>query len=327
MDNTSQLRLEYVDLCKVFAMFLVTMAHCAQKLSGNLFPEMILSKDLFISFNMPLFMIASGFVMNLSKIRATPVVDFITAKFVRLIVPMTTWFIVLYIVMYPRYVCYWDAYWFLSAMFICFVTIKILSKLIIFDVPLCFTSIIVLTIIPFTFLERSCFMIPYLFTGYYLRRFISQINIVVVVFLFLVYCLMYYFWDVRYSIYNSPFFICSITLDSLFSLVFRFLIGAIGGIALIGLMRIIVERVNGKWIKKVAKYGQYTLVFYTMSFVLNALLDRLVWRIGYVTRPEVLDLVAGGVSLLMMMLMYFFQKGIENNKILCLLTGVSYQYN
>ncbi|MBQ3769718.1 MAG: hypothetical protein II866_12125 [Prevotella sp.] len=116
-------------------------------------------------------------------------------------------------------------------------------------------------------------------------------------------------------------------MDSLFSLVFRFLIGAIGGIALIGLMRIIVERVNGKWIKKVAKYGQYTLVFYTMSFVLNALLDRLVWRIGYVTRPEVLDLVAGGVSLLMMMLMYFFQKGIENNKILCLLTGVSYRYN
>lgn len=51
------MRLVHIDFCKFFAMFLVTMAHCSQQISGEQFPNLLLSKDSFISINMAIFMI------------------------------------------------------------------------------------------------------------------------------------------------------------------------------------------------------------------------------------------------------------------------------
>ena len=73
-------RLEYLDFCKVLAIFLVTMAHCAQQLSGSKFPDLMLTKDSFISVNMAVFMLASGFVMNIDKMRKTSTKDFLISK-------------------------------------------------------------------------------------------------------------------------------------------------------------------------------------------------------------------------------------------------------
>ena len=76
-------RLNYIDFAKVFAMFIVTIGHCAQSISGCTFPNLIITKDLFISIHMPIFMIASGFVLNLDKIRAEKTSNFIISKFKR----------------------------------------------------------------------------------------------------------------------------------------------------------------------------------------------------------------------------------------------------
>lgn len=69
-------RKDYIDICKVVAMFMVTWAHCAQQISGMMFPKLLVSKDSFISVNMAIFMIASGLVMNLPKMRSTPFWEF-----------------------------------------------------------------------------------------------------------------------------------------------------------------------------------------------------------------------------------------------------------
>ena len=67
----------------------------------------------------------------------------------------------------------------------------------------------------------------------------------------------------------------------------------------------------------VAKFGRYTLVFYTMSFVLNAILARMLWRTdGFVITPGLLDVLALSISALMMILMYYFQVVIEKNSVL-----------
>lgn len=77
------MRITYIDFCKVFAMFLVTMAHCAQQLSGEIFPPLLVTKDAFISFNMAVFMTASGFVMNVDKMRISAIVDYLWSKTIR----------------------------------------------------------------------------------------------------------------------------------------------------------------------------------------------------------------------------------------------------
>lgn len=87
------MRLVHIDFCKVFAMFLVTMAHCAQQLSGETFP-LLVSKDAFISFNMAVFMTASGFVMNVDKMKNSSVADYLCSKTIRLLLPMTAWFLI-----------------------------------------------------------------------------------------------------------------------------------------------------------------------------------------------------------------------------------------
>jgi fucose 4-O-acetylase-like acetyltransferase len=105
-------RLEYLDFCKVLAMFMVTMAHCAQRLSGEQFPSFLVSKDSFISVNMAIFMIASGFVMNIDKMKSIMTKDYILSKVYRLLVPMTVWFLVICIVSKHLILShYWSYYW------------------------------------------------------------------------------------------------------------------------------------------------------------------------------------------------------------------------
>ena len=70
-------RIAYLDFIKILAMFIVTIEHCAQSLSIQMFPEKIIPNDFFIATHMPLFMIASGFVLNFDKIRATPLKEYI----------------------------------------------------------------------------------------------------------------------------------------------------------------------------------------------------------------------------------------------------------
>ena len=307
-------------------MFMVTWAHCAQQISGMMFPRLLVSKDSFISVNMAIFMIASGLVMNLPKMRSTPFLEFFYSKVLRLLVPMTIWYFLLMMTLYPKRLDYWEAYWYLSAMFICLITIRLLAQVITSTFMICLLSIIVLLIIPFLEFERSCYMMPFLWVGYALRFLINRIDNKVLLLLVALYGILYYYWDVRYSIYNCPFHICDVSQNSILSMIFRFVIGSVGSIAVISLIRIMVESDRFKWIKILAKYGQYTLVFYTMSFVLNAILARLMWHIGvYITTPGLLDFISCIISLIMMVIMYYFQKIIENNSVICKLLGVIYR--
>lgn len=202
-------RLDYLDFCKVFAMYLVTIAHCAQQLSGSKFPDLLVSKDSFISINMAIFMIASGFVMNTEKMKTTSTMEYLWSKVIRLLLPMTTWYLVMCIVTkkIPTLPVYWSQYWYLGAMFVCLSTIKLLSNFIRRILLVCLTSIIILSLIPMISFERSCYMIPFLWLGYSLRFFINKINWTIAFFLLAFYGILYYIWDITNSIYISPFHI------------------------------------------------------------------------------------------------------------------------
>ena len=217
-------------------------------------------------------------------------------------------FFLLSIVIYSKTLNYWDAYWYLSALFICFLIIKMLTCIVPSSVSVHFvflTSTMLLMLFSVSFFEYSSFMMPFLWFGYFLRNMIDKIGIKLMLFLLILYGILYRFWDVSYSIYNAPFNICKFEQQSFFSLVYRFLIGAIGGVVFITFIRLIVRIRQDGIISHLSKYGQYTLVFYTMSFVLNAILARFVCHFElYIFQPFILDVISFGTSACMMVLMY-----------------------
>ena len=319
MERIPSHRFEFIDFCKVFAMYLVTVAHCAQQLSGCKFPNFFFSKDSFISVNMAIFMIASGFVMNTEKMKVTRTFDFLLSKAFRLLLPMTIWYLVICVVTWkmPSLPVYWSQYWYLGALFVCLSVIKVLTNIIPRLPLVCLTSILILSLIPMISFERSCYMIPFLWAGYGLRFIISKINWSVSIGLLALYGILYWFWDISYSIYISPFHIWNVNAPSIDALLFRFLIGVVGSVVIISFSRLLIDRKGFMWMKFIARFGRYTLVFYTMSFVLNAILARFMWHIDYfVTTPGILDLVAFVISALMMVIMYYFQVLIEKNDVL-----------
>ncbi len=310
-------RIVYIDLCKVFAIYLVTFAHCSQQISGEQFPNLLLSKDSFISINMAIFMICSGFVMNVEKIKAASTKGYLLAKAQRLLLPMVGWYLVMCAVLFtaPRFTICWSIYWYLGSMFICLTLIKLLLN-VISNVPVvCFLSILILTLMPMISFERSCYMIPFLWTGYGLRYFIEKVNKFAVAGLLFSYGVMYYFWDISYSVYVTPFHILDADMETFFAMLFRFIIGIVGGIGFIGLLRFLIDTKGFGWMKVIAlKQGRYTLAFYTMSFVLNAILVKALCRVNwFVTTPGWLDFISLVVTTLMILLMYFVQKQLEKN--------------
>ena len=310
-------RVLYIDLCKVFAIYLVTFAHCSQQLSGEKFPSLLLSKDSFISINMAIFMICSGFFMNIEKIKATSTKDYLLSKAQRLLLPMTGWYLVMCAVLLttPKFTICWSIYWYLGSMFICLTLIKLLLNVVSNVYVVCFLSVLILTLMPMISFERSCYMIPFLWTGYGLRFFIEKVNKYAVAGLLFSYGVMYYFWDISYSIYVTPFHIWNADMNAFAAMLFRFIIGVVGGIAFIGLIRFLIDTKGFGWMKVIAlKFGRYTLAFYTMSFVLNAILFKALCHINwFVSTPGLLDFISLVVTTLMIMLMYFVQKQLEKN--------------
>ena len=316
--KSARKRLEYLDVSKVLAICLVTFSHCAQQLCGEKFPNLLVSKDAFISINMAIFMIASGFVMNIDKMRATPTKDYILQKAYRLLLPMTAWYAVICVVTSsaPSFPFYWSLYWYLGAMFVCLLLVKLLTIFISRTLWICILSILILSLLPMISFERSCYMIPFLWVGYGLKLIIDHISKLAITILILAYGVLYYFWDVSYSIYVTPFHIWNVGTDSLLALLFRFSIGVTGGVATICLLRTLMEYKTFRWLKRIAKYGPYTLAFYTMSFVLNAMLVRVLWHTNwFISTPGLLDLASLVVTSLMMVFMYVIQKLLEKNSI------------
>ena len=59
-------------------------------------------------------------------------------------------------------------------------------------------------------------MIPFLWIGYGLRFFIEKVNKFAVAGLLFSYGVMYYFWDISYSVYVTPFHIWDADMDTFF---------------------------------------------------------------------------------------------------------------
>ena len=310
-------RIAYLDFVKVFAMFIVTIGHCAQSLSCEFFPEKIIPNDFFVTIHMPLFMMASGFVLNIERIRETPFMHYVMGKFYRLVIPMVTWYIIFCATTLttPCVSGVLNTYWYLAALFASLVIIKIFSSFISNNILFWAISLLFVIAMPLTQISFVNFMFPFLLYGYALRRFIDKINFGygVLPTALIFFGLYIGLWSISHTIYLAPLRILQIDGDMIYSFFLRLLIGITGSTMIF----FIAKRFdNTPFIQAIAKYGNYTLIFYTMTTVLNGITLKILSYVGInIAHPLLLDVASIIFTIFQMYIIYIFAKLVERNKI------------
>lgn len=302
-------------------MFIVTIGHCAQSLSGSTFPELVITKDLFISIHMPIFMIASGFVLNFNKIRTEKFLTYITSKFKRLITPLIFWYLIHCIIAtkMPNIYDMFVTYWYLYALFMSLLAIKILTLFITNDNIVTIIGLCLISLLPFTEYGHLNYMFPFIIIGFYLKRTIKHLNIRISTTMLIAYAILYYFWDISNSVYIAPFNILEFDISMLFSFLFRLTIGTIGAISFIGIFK---HFDNSTFIKIMSRFGKYTLIFYTMTNVINLFIKRIfIYFNLQINDMIILDISSIIFALLSLWFIYLFARRIESNKKLSILIG------
>ena len=79
-------RITYIDIAKIFAMFLVVYTHTAQNIAQDNYMNEIGFTSI-QSLHMPLFMIMSGYFLNLDKLKKNIIADYLKKKFLHLVLP------------------------------------------------------------------------------------------------------------------------------------------------------------------------------------------------------------------------------------------------
>lgn len=256
-------RLLYLDIGKFVGAFIVTWSHCAQCVSGMIWTNFLGGRQIDIAFTMPLFMIMSGWFINLDKMRKTPMCDYVKAKFKRLIIPSFMWyFVLLLLTLNMPDLSLFTYYWYLNALFVCLCLIMICSKFTKNDLICCFVSTSFILFIPYSDYSHINYMIPFLWAGYGLRKIfkLDFAPIIVIICAIIGICLCP-FWNFTNSVYLSPFNSYCLNYKMVLIMVFRFIIG----FAISAVIVFVIFRMEHMRINKIAPYGSYSLVIYTAS--------------------------------------------------------------
>lgn len=259
-------RLSYPDICKFIAIFLVTWSHCAQCISGETWTNFLGGGTLDIAINMPLFMLMSGWFINPDKIRESKVMDFIGAKFKRLMIPSITWYLVssLFLLQLPGFGIL-TFYWYLNALFVCLCVIMLSTKVFKNNIVCCTTSIFVVLLSPYSDISNINFMMPFLWAGYGLRKILrTKFAIPIVIGCTLLGSVMCLYWNPAYTVYVCPFISLNLNYDMIMVYIYRFSIG----FTISSVIIFLIMKTENSIIGKLAPLGSYSLVIYTSSLAL-----------------------------------------------------------
>lgn len=259
-------RLLYPDTCKFIAIFIVTWSHCAQCISGEVWTNFIGGGSIDIAFNMPLFMLMSGWFINPDQMRKSKIGDFAISKFKRLIVPSFVWyFIHQLLVLHLPGLSIFGFYWYLNALFVCLCVIMLTTKVFKSNMACCIVSTVGILFIPYSDFSHINFMLPFLWAGYGLRKLLStKYATPFVIACTLLGALLCLFWNPVYTVYKSPLNSLYISFEMIMVYVYRFVIGFTISAVIIYLLM----KTENTILKRLSPLGSYSLVIYTSSLVL-----------------------------------------------------------
>lgn len=310
-------RLIYPDACKFIAIFIVTCSHCAQCISGQIWTNFIGGTEIDIAFNMPLFMIISGWFINFDKLRSTNFINYIYSKFKRLILPAISWYLTycLATIHLPNANEIFTSYWYLKALFICLSIIILFAKLIKNDTACATISSLLIILCPFSDTIHINFMFPFIWAGYFFHKHFKQkINISLIIFCALCSIALSLSWTPKASVYLCPFDIIHANTDTIITFIYRFTIGLSFSVIIIFILK---KYETTPFIKYLAKYGHYSLTIYTSSFVINGALTKILNTLELHTNQYILiDCLSVTLSLFIVITTILLSIQFEKNNYL-----------
>lgn len=308
-------RLAYPDFCKFVAIFIATWSHCTQCISGEVWNNFLGGTKIDIAFNMPLFMIMSGWFISPTKMRSLSARKFVVDKFLRLIVPAVVWYFICCLLSFnrPRIGGLISFYWYLTALFVCLCVIYVSIKLI-HNIYLCaILSSILVVCCPYSDFVKINFMFPFIWTGFFLRKHIDDDVIkwfVLICMLIGLYLLLR--WTPDKTIYRCPFKILSLNSEMLITYIYRFIIGFSFSVVIIYIIR---RADKTRIVKSIAQYGQFSLVIYTSSLAIISLISEFLEYLNYHTNQYVLlDCLSFILCIIIVIITIFFSKQCRKNK-------------
>lgn len=214
-------RIQYWDVSKAMAIFLVVYGHCLQNLTSDSHYWLNDSvSQCIISFHMPVFMLISGYFAYSSLEK--PFVKVITRKAQQLLVPSITWFLIVSLIaiilhrdftferIYMVITSLLSSYWFLKSLFMCYLLTMIGAYLYKWKSWMLAVFLTCLLFCAEYLNYVSCIsMYPFFCVGLLYHHFQERVDIhPVTVFLISLYCYNIFFsiYDsVEYNLYIRPF--------------------------------------------------------------------------------------------------------------------------
>lgn len=278
----------YLDVVKLFAIFIVLWGHCVQFMGGGDFWTNPVFEFIY-SFHMPLFMVISGFFFT--SVMKYSFFEVIRKKALQLLLPVVVWAISISV-----FVFLWWAFvhglkvpipimvretllsikgdlWFLKCLFSCYLVSYIMKLVCKNDWLACIMANSFFLFVPSFFGEM--FLIPFFWMGYFMRLYNTQITNNRDILLgasSLLYFILFYFWTGRDTVYAAPLHTLfnwktySLDFTNYSIAIFRFLIGAVGTMWVILFFAKYVK--ESFIIQHLAKWGMNTMGVYIIQYYL-----------------------------------------------------------
>jgi fucose 4-O-acetylase-like acetyltransferase len=321
-------RLIYPDICKFIAIFLVTWSHCAQCIAGKTWTNLFGGTELDIAFNMPLFMMISGWFINPQKLRALKPQDYFLSKFKRLVIPSLVWYTLHLIIINKQLIfsssaIYWYFYawtnyfWYLNALFFCLLIIYFFSKVLRSDFYCCIISTTLVLACPISHIANINFMYPYIWAGYGVSRLFSNRNIKSYISIcFIIGLTLCLFWNHSFTVYERPLETLHINLNMITSYIYRFSIGFCISAVIIYIMK----RYENTFLRNFASLGQYSLIIYTASIILLDIISTVLNNLQlHINQVIILDLLSLCLCIIIIYFIIIFAKICRKHRWLKLL--------
>ena len=267
-------RVLFIDICKFVAIFAVMFDHSAQWLTGLATPVLFGLEMPEVAYHMPLFMVLSGYFINVDKIKPTPPSKYLKDKAIRLLIPSIVCYVTMCIftLKLPNSSCIYY-YWFLNCMFMCYCAVYLTimcSKHLWIGIII---SLIVVLFLPMSNFMNFNYLYPFLWLGFGVRWFIDKrgARLVDIVLLLTASLVLYFYWDMSKSVYYCPFNVMNFSWSSLNTSLYRYAIGATVSLLIILIVCKIARKPN-LISNTLASLGRETLFMYLGSFIINACL-------------------------------------------------------
>lgn len=313
-------RITYLDLVKLWAIFLVCMGHAFGMLSVG---HGALPCRMLYTFHMGLFMLICGFFSHHSLLM--PFAPFLKKKALQLLVPtavyvclnlFSTWVVTDSCPMYFMRNEAIGGMWFLRTLFACYVYVWLVLRLSGAVWLKGMLSIVVALLFPHGYFLQFNYMLIFFWVGYALkgREQIFRKNLGVVFVASLMVYLNVPWQEPQVLTYD-------VLLQHPLQLPIQ-LAGGLGGALLsLAVINFLGQIFEGRWCDKLAKMGRYTLAIYGLQGVLlQNVVERLCYIDGHLCSPSIQEFfVAPLVAAATVWICYAIARLLERNKMTAML--------